>query len=630
VTPARHHVVLPGPPAGGSAALSDAARHLVEAARLTAESAAGCPVDVLMVRAGDRTLWRHRGGRLETVTGFDRGRVHVAMNPTFLLADPPPLAALETAAGRQGAFGCGDGGSEDLHALAFDPVRVTPDLVWSALSHLTCCAGDAALPWPDADGGLLPPGPAWVGRSPALQGVSGVRHPRLPEAPCYVNAAFREVLWAPQDRREVAGDPLQMARVLLAQREASRVPWIFNTLLCDVEHRLGTVEPTGYPPEVHLSLTGGCNIECRFCGYTHDEARFDLVTPEQVGRLDFLRHLRAFRLNSSLGEPTLNKHLPAIIEGVSGRHPHLVLNLFTNGVTLDRPGVQDALVGRVRWISASLNAATRESWKELCKVDLFDKVCGNLRSLHRAKREKRTLWPLVFGSMVLTRANLSELPAMPALCRELGVDRFTGFPYFAMGYTGEKLGADMTLEACREEYDALYWETLREAEAHAVSLEIPLPRELKRTDFGLEARPLHDFAGVETNEWTLGRFVGNLRFDQPPGAHCPFLWRQAAAGSLTRVHHAQQESHSLVPCLGPLCRVDLSGAAPFRFPDGAGFQRLWGNPVFEELRRGQHQPGRVPVCDACRGGDSRDPARFALLLRLVADFARQHGGTVPG
>ena len=41
-----------------------------------------------------------------------------------------------------------------------------------------------------------------------------------------------------------------------------------------------------------------------------------------------------------------------------------------------------------------LNAASRESWKELCRADLFDRVGAGLRALHRAKRDQRALHPL--------------------------------------------------------------------------------------------------------------------------------------------------------------------------------------------------------------------------------------------
>ena len=227
--------------------------------------------------------------------------------------------------------------------------------------------------------------------------------------------------------------------------------------------------------------------------------------------------------------------------------------------------------------------------------------------------------------MVLTRANVDDLPRMPALCRELGIDRFTAFPYFGLGYHGtDKYGPEMTLAACRDRYDELYWATVREAEAHAVSLEIPLPGAQTRTAFGMEARPLRDFARIESNEWRLGRFVHRLAYDAPAGAHCAFLWRTACIGSTNNAGHVEDETHYLYPCIGPLSSLDLSRRTAFRFPGADDFTRLWHNPVFTLLRRAQREPGVSPVCDACRATDTRDPRHFPLLQRLVAEFAHEH------
>jgi molybdenum cofactor biosynthesis enzyme MoaA len=418
-----------------------------------------------------------------------------------------------------------------------------------------------------------------------------------------------------------------MAEALATQRETSQVPWVFNTLLNDIEYRLGVIRPRSIPPEIHLSMTGRCNIECRFCGYTHDVGRSKFVEPLQVARMDFLRHVQGFRLNSGLGEPTLNKDLPTIIAYVATHYPHLGMNFFTNGLALHRPGLIDAIVGNVRWISVSLNAATRESWKEQCQSDQFERVCRNLRALHEAKRSRRSLWPLVCASMVLTRASLDDLPRMPALCRALGIDRLTAFPYFGLGVRHpDKYRAEMTLAACREQFDELYWKTVRQAETHHVSLEIPFPSDQMRIAFGLEVRAFYDFARIETNEWTLGRFLDGLQFDKPVGAHCHFLWRQGAIGSTNNAGHTADETHYMYPCLGPLAGVDLSRTTAFRFPDMNGFLALWQGPLFSHLREAQHRQGVCDVCDVCRRHDTRDPKGFALLENLVGRFSGQFSG----
>jgi molybdenum cofactor biosynthesis enzyme MoaA len=614
-------------PTRGAPVLAAFTRQFVEAVRRQAQGFAAMSVRVVAADPVARQLWcAHTLDRLD-VSSLRRARLTVLMNPAFLLADPPPLSALVETAERNRWAWCGSRSTRDAHAVAFRRRAIGTDALWAALRLLTACVDDVVdTEWSQLAGQpMLPSAAAGANNSPALAGVGSVRGRRSFDAPPFVNTAFREMLTAPADRGAIAGSPERIAEALLAQRRVSRVPWVFNTLLDDVEYRIGTPEPCGIPPEIHLSITGFCNIECRFCAYEHALARRDFVDVERVARLDFLALAQSLRLHSGLGEPTTNPHLPAIIEHVATRFPHVGMNFFTNAVTLGQPRLLDAMVGNVRWLNVSLNAAGRERWKDLCGADLFDRICRNLRALHGAKRDRRVLHPLVFGSMVLTRANVEDLPRMPALCRELGIDRFTAFPYFGLGYHGQdKYGPEMTLAACRDRYDELYWKTVGEAEAHEVSLEIPRPGAQSRTAFGLEARPLHDFAHVESNEWRLGRFVHHLPDGPAAGAHCAFLWRTACIGSTNEGGHAPEQTHYLYPCIGPLSSLDLSRRTAFQFPGTEEFTRLWRNPVFTLLRRAQREPGVSPVCDACRHTDTRDPRHFPRLERLVADFAREH------
>jgi molybdenum cofactor biosynthesis enzyme MoaA len=613
-------------PTRGRPVPAEATRQIVEAARLQAQGFAVMPVRAIAADTEARRLWDLQTLEPLAVSTLRRAHLTVLMNPAFLLADPPALAPLVETAEREGLGWCANRSTSDVHAVALRRRALGTDRLWAALGLLTACVGDVvAADWRGiVSQPMLAPAATVAENSPALAGVDAVRGRRSFDAPPFVNTAFREMLTAPADRGALGGRPERMAEALLAQRRASRVPWIFNTLLDEVEYRLGEPHPLAVPPEVHLSVTGFCNIECRFCAYEHALSRSDFVDVGRVARLDFLDLAQTLRLHSGLGEPTTNPHLPAIIEHVAARFPHVGMNFFTNAVTLGQRRLLDAVVGNVRWLNASLNASGRETWKDLCRADLFDRVCRNLRALHGAKRDQRVLHPLVFGSMVLTRANLEDLPRMPGLCRELGIDRFTAFPYFGLGYHGhDKYGPEMTLAAVRDRYDELYWKTVGEAEAHGVSLEIPPPSAESRPVFGMETRPLHDFARVESNEWKLGRFVP---LPESPAAHshCAFLWRTACIGSTNGAGQAEGETHYLYPCIGPLSNLDLSRRTAFRFPRTEEFTRLWHNPVFTLLRRAQREPGLSPVCDACRATDTRDPRHFPRLERLVADFAREH------
>jgi hypothetical protein len=183
----------------------------------------------------------------------------------------------------------------------------------------------------------------------------------------------------------------------------------------------------------------------------------------------------------------------------------------------------------------------------------------------------------------------------------------------------------MALAEFRDEYDALYAETVENARIHKVSLEIPLPTERMHASFGLEVRTLFDFAGIEVNEWPTGRFLSTLSFEKPEGAYCHFLWRQGAIGSTNTAGHSRTETHYIYPCIGPLSSVDLSRKTAYRFAE-TDFLELWRNPIFEQLRSAQHESGVCLVCDHCRGHDTRNPEGFSDLQTLVAQFAEQYAG----
>jgi len=635
LAPARWYVLIPVDNPFQHSQVSDSARQLLQSASQVVQGWIGGRVEVLAVDTKARNLWRISDGTGFSLANFAAGGMQVLMNVGFLLSDTPPIEALLQQAREKNLAWCGFKSCHDTHALAFTdrwPARnPTFYRLWHALEHLTACVDDGVeAVWQDiAMQPFIAPKQSGVENSPAMFGVVDAVSRRWADSPRFLNTAFKEIVSSPRYRAPLGGDPGTMAEALAAQREVSRVRWVFNTLINDIEYRLGTIQPRSFPPEIHLSMTGRCNIECRFCGYTHDVGRPEFVQSSQVAQMDFLRDVQSLRLNSGLGEPTLNRDLPAIIASVSSRYPHVGMNFFTNGLTLHRPGVIEAIVGQVRWISVSLNAATRESWKAVCKSDQFERVCSNLRELHRTKRLQRSLWPLVCASMVLTQATIDDLPSMPGLCRELGIDRLTAFPYFGLGFHHpEKYGAEMTLAACRERYDELYWQTVQAAEAHRVSLEIPFPSDQMRVAFGLEVRAFYDFAHIETNEWTLGRFLHGLAFEKPVGAHCHFLWRQGAIGSTNNAGHSSDETHYMYPCLGPLSGVDLSRTTPFRFPDAPGFLELWRGPLFSHLRRAQHRQGVCDVCDFCRHHDTRDPQGFAQMENLVGRFSERFSGVV--
>jgi hypothetical protein len=223
--------------------------------------------------------------------------------------------------------------------------------------------------------------------------------------------------------------------------------------------------------------------------------------------------------------------------------------------------------------------------------------------------------------MVLTTKSVRELPRMPALCRELGVDRLTAFP-FASLQTDSRYGQGETLDKCRALYDDLYAHSVAQAEKHRVSIEIPPPLGGKRLRFGLEVRPLYDHARIEENANPVALLVDDLAYEPLPRPNCPQIWQTASVGARFRVHEGTA-SHFMYPCLGPLCTVDYSKDLAFHFPDAAGFLAQWNHQIFVKLRTAQRTLCVSPVCDTCRGCDTRHPDTFATLNTLLAALRPQ-------
>jgi MoaA/NifB/PqqE/SkfB family radical SAM enzyme len=436
-----------------------------------------------------------------------------------------------------------------------------------------------------------------------------------------LNTALAEVLG---DDAATPASPEGLAERLAERGARSSVPWIFNLLANELEYDSGRVRLCSLPPEVHLSLTSGCNIECGFCSYTHEGALFDAVSLDAIETLGFLGSLHTLRLSSGLGEPTMVRDLPRIVRHLERAHPHLRLNFFSNGLALGREELVDALVGRVTWINVSLNAATRETWRDVCGTDGFDRLCGSVAALRDAKRATGNVHPLLYGSAVVTRRVVAELPRLPALCRRLGIDRLTLIPFFAFEFEHiGKLGPEDTLDACRPQYDRVYDSILAEADRHRVSIELPLPAPHRRADFGLERRGYHDFARIGHEEPLLvGRLVKGLFQPEAPNPLCHWLWRLALIGRVDRRHVGRaRSSHFLYPCLGPLVAVDFSDRTAFHFSEASGLADAWNHHVFTFLRTAQKRHGDSRVCDLCRVGDTREPARFPAIREALGQWS---------
>ena len=608
------------------------AQEMINSFKKMSQSFVGRPVELLGINLIEKEILRIYDGRKIPLSDFYDMGSYIIMNSRFLLFDRPEIPKLIRQAEQRGMACFAAKSAKDTYAFAFVKKSVDRQMaglkidLWSIFSHLSACIdNDVEKAWEDIlQIPILSPDISFIENSPAMRGIPDMWCKRLGDSSRYINTAINEIISNPQCNENIEKNPLKMAFALSAQRKISKVPWYFNSLINEIEYRMGSIKPFSFPPEIHISTTGLCNVECRFCNYTHTIARRDFVTPHQIHNLTFLHNVRTLRLHSGHGEPLVNPHLSEIIRQISHQFPHLSINFFSNGINLNHNLIK-RIIGDVKHINISLNAANSFTYKIQTQSDNFDLICGNLQNLLNEKRSTGSLFPLVYGSMVLNRTNLADLPEMPELCHKLGIDRFTAFPYFALGYKNtDKFGPDMTLESCRELYDNVYCETIKEAEKNCISIEIPPPSSKRQTAFGLEVRPFYDFACIESNEYPYSRLISSLKYDELHGAYCPSLWRTFSIGSTYNIGHSENETHFCYPCIGPLSGVDLSRPNAFKFQKEMNFFELWNNRVFTHLRNAQHELGVCKVCDICRQSNTRDPKGFADLEKLVGEFRAEY------
>ncbi|MBN1257820.1 MAG: radical SAM protein [Planctomycetes bacterium] len=133
-----------------------------------------------------------------------------------------------------------------------------------------------------------------------------------------------------------------------------------------------------YPISVELSLTNRCNLSCPWCSDSNlrQQAMVDLSyeTLQELVR-DLKAHGTKGIVIEGGGEPTLYKHFNELVEFIAAQG--LSIGLITNGVLFP---YRD-LVKHFSWIRISLDASSKENYRECKGKDLFDQVLNNIHSI---------------------------------------------------------------------------------------------------------------------------------------------------------------------------------------------------------------------------------------------------------
>ncbi len=177
----------------------------------------------------------------------------------------------------------------------------------------------------------------------------------------------------------------------------------------------------GSPPRcVFIEVTNRCNLSCATCvrafvGYeplrTLTFEEFEAIAAQFPAMERAVLH--------GLGEPLLNRQLPAMIRHLKERGVTVLFN--SNGTLLTAEWQNALILSGLDELRISLDTPDPEKYAEIRGQPLFHRVVDNVRELVDTKRRLGTDKPRISLWAVGTRDNLEELPDLIRLASSIGV-----------------------------------------------------------------------------------------------------------------------------------------------------------------------------------------------------------------
>jgi MoaA/NifB/PqqE/SkfB family radical SAM enzyme len=175
------------------------------------------------------------------------------------------------------------------------------------------------------------------------------------------------------------------------------------------------------PVEAYFEVANRCNSRCATCPLTFapQESARQLSLDEFVGLVEQLPRLRR-AVMQGIGEPLLNRQLPAMIAYLKSRDVHVVFN--TNAALLTRRRQLELIDSGLDELRVSLDGSTPETYRRVRGIPAFERVVANVAEMVRTRAERGSSRPRLSFWVTGMRDNLGELPGVVKLAARIGVD----------------------------------------------------------------------------------------------------------------------------------------------------------------------------------------------------------------
>jgi MoaA/NifB/PqqE/SkfB family radical SAM enzyme len=317
------------------------------------------------------------------------------------------------------------------------------------------------------------------------------------------------------------------------------------------------------PDELYIEITNRCNSRCETCVHTFREPEplRDMTLGEFRDLVDQVPRLRRVVLHG-VGEPLLNRDLPAMIAYLKGRAPapHVLFN--SNAILLRTPLQEALLRAGLDEYRISTDAAHRELYARIRGVDGFDQMVANVTGFAQRIRQaghgpRLSLW------MTAIRENLAELPELVLLAHRMGVSEVYvhRMVYHGGGLAQQEQSIFRAMQAAEDTFLA-----------HA---------EMRASELGMTFRA----SGATTPRNSLLSSDG----DERPWAQC----RRPSS-----LMYVSTNGNVLPCCLSPFTTRDYDGLIL-----GNAFQtplaEIWNGGTYQRFREALDSSSPWESCDRC-------------------------------
>ncbi|MEJ2177195.1 MAG: radical SAM/SPASM domain-containing protein [Gammaproteobacteria bacterium] len=174
---------------------------------------------------------------------------------------------------------------------------------------------------------------------------------------------------------------------------------------------------------IQVEVSAICNASCAYCVLTcyKDQWGGDLMDMQTFESLKPSFALTDLVFLQGWGEPLLHPQFWDMVREVKSAGAKV--GFTTNGMPLTDKHLNSLLEEQVDIMGVSLagtTAATHERFREGCD---FERIHNALQKLKQMKQERQVTGPILHLAFMLLKSNWQELPQLPALASEWGINQ---------------------------------------------------------------------------------------------------------------------------------------------------------------------------------------------------------------